>query len=97
MHTILPCRRCGRPGTMETVIPGAAPTKGRLLIATPPLEDPNFDRTVIYVLEHHDEGALGVVLDRPSPEELADPLAGWVDLQTDPSLIFVGGPGEPDA
>ena len=39
--------------------PGSAPTKGRLLLATPPLEDPNFDRTVIYVLEHHDEGALG--------------------------------------
>ena len=48
----------------------SAPTKGRLLLATPPLEDPNFDRTVIYVLEHHDEGALGLVLNRPSPEEL---------------------------
>ena len=84
-------------GQNGRVIPGAAPTKGRLLIATPPLEDPNFDRTVIYVLEHHDEGALGVVLNRPSPEELGDPLAGWADLQSDPSLIFVGGPVEPDA
>ena len=54
------------------MIPGSPPTKGRLLLATPPLEDPNFDRTVIYVLEHHDEGALGLVLNRPSPEELGD-------------------------
>ena len=37
-------------------------TKGRLLVATPPLVDPNFDRTVIYVLEHHDAGAVGVVI-----------------------------------
>ena len=79
------------------VIPGSTPTKGRLLVATPPLEDPNFDRTVIYVLEHHDEGALGLVLNRPSPEQLGEPLDGWVDLQTDPSLVFSGGPVETDA
>jgi putative transcriptional regulator len=75
----------------------SAPTKGRLLLATPPLEDPNFDRTVIYVLEHHDEGALGLVLNRPSPEELGDALSAWAQLQSDPSLVFVGGPVEPDA
>src|SRR5215203_4562802 len=75
----------------------SAPTKGRLLLATPPLEDPNFDRTVIYVLEHHDEGALGLVLNRPSPEELGDALSAWAEMQSDPSLVFVGGPVEPDA
>ena len=52
----------------------AAPTKGRLLLATPPLEDPNFDRTVVYMLEHHDDGAVGVVLNRPTDEELGEPL-----------------------
>jgi putative transcriptional regulator len=75
----------------------SAPTKGRLLLATPPLEDPNFDRTVIYVLEHQEEGALGLVLNRPSPEELGDALSAWASLQTVPSLVFVGGPVEPDA
>ena len=80
-----------------TVIPGSAPTKGRLLLATPPLEDPNFDRTVIYVLEHHDEGALGLVLNRPIDEQLTEPLDAWVTLQSDPSQIFAGGPVEPDA
>ena len=48
------------------MLPGATPTKGRLLVATPPLEDPNFDRTVVYMLEHHDEGALGVIINRPT-------------------------------
>jgi putative transcriptional regulator len=76
---------------------GSTPTKGRILLATPPLEDPNFDRTVIYVLEHHDEGALGLVLNRPSPEELGDALQAWATMQSDPSLVFVGGPVEPDA
>ncbi len=76
---------------------GSTPTKGRLLLATPPLEDPNFDRTVIYVLEHHDEGALGLVLNRPSPEELGDALRPWSAMQSDPSLVFVGGPVEPEA
>jgi putative transcriptional regulator len=75
----------------------SAPTKGRLLLATPPLEDPNFDRTVIYVLEHHDDGALGLVLNRPMDEQLTEPLEAWVDLQSDPSLVFAGGPVEPEA
>ena len=79
------------------MLPGSPPTKGRLLLATPPLEDPNFDRTVIYVLEHHDEGALGLVLNRPSPEQLGEPLDGWIELQSEPSQVFSGGPVEPDA
>jgi putative transcriptional regulator len=72
-------------------------TKGRLLVATPPLEDPNFDRTVIFVLEHHDEGAIGVVINRPSEDALDEPLDRWVDLQSVPTSIFHGGPVEENA
>lgn len=79
------------------MIPGTPPTKGRLLVATPPLEDPNFDRTVIYVLEHHYDGALGVVLNRPTDEPLGEPLDRWADLQATPQTVFHGGPVEPDA
>ena len=50
------------------------PLRGRLLVAAPPLVDPNFDRTVILVLEHGDEGSLGLVLNRPSATALADAL-----------------------
>ena len=79
------------------VLPGPAPTRGRLLVATPMLDDPNFDRSVVYMVEHHDEGALGLVLNRPSGEELVDPLEGWVTAQSAPSTVFSGGPVEPDA
>lgn len=66
-------------------------------MATPPLEDDNFDRTVIFVLEHHDEGAVGVVINRPSIESLDEPLDRWIDLQSAPSSIFAGGPVEENA
>jgi putative transcriptional regulator len=79
------------------VFPIAPATKGRLLLATPRLDDPNFDRTVIYVLEHHDDGAVGVVINRPSDEALDEPLDRWIDLQTAPSSVFEGGPVEDTA
>jgi putative transcriptional regulator len=79
------------------VFPITPATKGRLLLATPPLDDPNFDRTVIYVLEHHDDGAVGVVINRPSDEALDEPLDRWIDLQTAPSSVFEGGPVEDTA
>jgi putative transcriptional regulator len=72
-------------------------TRGRLLVATPELEDPNFFRTVVLVLEHNKEGALGVVLNRPSPSPLAEPLPRWTDLAADPAVVFVGGPVQTEA
>jgi len=82
---------------MGSVFMTSPQTKGRLLLATPPLEDPNFDRTVIYVLEHHEDGAIGLVLNRPSDEALEAPLDRWIDLQTAPSSVFTGGPVETNA
>ena len=46
--------------------------KGQLLVASPALFDPNFRRTVILVGEHGDEGAMGVVLTRPSETSVAE-------------------------
>jgi len=86
-----------RRGTLVVMFLGPAPTKGRLLVATPPLEDPNFDRTVVYMLEHHDQGALGVIINRPTPEQLAEPLDRWSELQPSPGSMFLGGPVETDA
>jgi putative transcriptional regulator len=72
--------------------------KGRLLVATPALTDPNFFRTVVLIVEHTDEGAAGVVLNRPSETELsATPLDAWERAAADPPLVFVGGPVEPTA
>jgi putative transcriptional regulator len=67
-------------------------TKGRLLVATPLLTDPNFDRTVILMLEDNEEGALGLVLNRPSPLDVGEPLPDWADLSASPTVVFVGGP-----
>jgi putative transcriptional regulator len=71
--------------------------RGKLLVATPDLEDPNFFRTVVLVLEHTEEGALGVVLNRPTTAELAEPLPAWAPLAAEPAVVFLGGPVRPDA
>jgi putative transcriptional regulator len=66
--------------------------KGRLLVAAPVLGDENFDRTVVLLLEHNDEGALGVVLNRPSGLEVSDPLPEWSAYALEPEVVFIGGP-----
>lgn len=66
---------------------------GSLLVAVPGvLEDPNFRRTVVLLLEHGEHGALGVVLNRPTDTPLLDPFPAWHDLVTAPPVVFDGGP-----
>lgn len=81
-------------GGME---PGPDTLRGKLLVATPMLGDPNFDRTVVWLLEHGEEGALGVVLNRPSELAVADPLPSWVDRTEPLSVVFLGGPVSPSS
>jgi putative transcriptional regulator len=71
--------------------------QGQLLIAAPALVDPNFHRTVVLLLEHAEEGALGVVLNRPSTvgvEAVVEPLAA---IAASPGCLFSGGPVQPGA
>lgn len=71
---------------------------GRLLVATPSLEDPNFDRTVVLILQHDEEdGAMGLVLNRPSGLPLDEELRAWGSLATPPGEVFIGGPVQPEA
>jgi putative transcriptional regulator len=65
---------------------------GRLLVANPQLPDPNFHRTVVFVLAHGEEGALGVVLNRPSDTLVGEPLPRWESLAAHPGVMFLGGP-----
>lgn len=67
---------------------------GLLLVAMPALSDPNFARTVVYVLDHDAAGTVGVVLNRPSDTELLDLLPGWWTLAAAPRTFHVGGPCE---
>jgi putative transcriptional regulator len=69
---------------------------GQLVVATPDLADPNFAHTVVLLLEHNDEGAFGVVLNRPSDIEVAAALPGWEQLAAPPGVVFVGGPVQQD-
>jgi putative transcriptional regulator len=74
--------------------------RGHLLVAGPSLVDPNFRRSVVLVGEHGDDGAMGVVLNRPSAVSVADavePLATLSGLDDGRDAIFVGGPVQPDA
>jgi len=67
---------------------------GRLLIAGPSLGDPNFDRTIVYLLDHGDDGALGVVLNRSTDLDVLDTVPQWSTVAHQPPVIFSGGPVE---
>jgi putative transcriptional regulator len=67
-------------------------TRGQLLIAGPNLQDPNFWRTVVLIVEHSDEGALGLVLNRPSESKVSDAVPQLAELVEDGADVLVGGP-----
>lgn len=71
--------------------------RGRLLVATPLIEDPNFLRTVVVLLEHDDDGAFGVVLNRPSLTPVSEPLPEWAPSAAAPAVMFMGGPVATDS
>lgn len=70
---------------------------GQLLVATPTLKDPNFDRTVVLLVAHETGGALGVVLNRATEVPVADVLGEWGHLAGDPAVLFEGGPVQPES
>lgn len=65
---------------------------GSLLIASTALSGPTFARTVIYVIEHDEQGTLGVVLNRMSDAPVFNVLPAWAELAAQPRAVFVGGP-----
>jgi putative transcriptional regulator len=66
--------------------------RGKLLLAGPMLKDPNFDRTVVLITEHTDEGAMGLILNRPAEATVGDavPDLTWVADAGD--TVYMGGP-----
>jgi putative transcriptional regulator len=69
--------------------------EGHLLLASPELQDPNFFHSVVLLLRHNDEGAFGLVLNRPLQVRLHDI---WQQISSKPAqrndLVFLGGPCE---
>jgi putative transcriptional regulator len=70
---------------------------GHLLVATPALRDPNFDRTVVLLVAHEEGGALGVVLNRATEVPVDEVLGPWGGIASEPAVVFEGGPVQPEA
>ena len=73
-------------------------SKPFLLIAMPRLTDPNFDRSVILVVNHSPEGALGIVLNRPTDVRLGDLAIANCEIHEGlaDATVWYGGPCEPE-
>ncbi|MEA2200822.1 MAG: putative transcriptional regulator [Solirubrobacteraceae bacterium] len=68
---------------------------GQLLLASPSLRDPNFARTVVLVGVHNDEGAMGVVLNRPSTVTVREAVPQLEPAVDELEPVYVGGPVQP--
>ena len=71
--------------------------RGQLLIAGPSLLDPNFWRTVVLVVEHTDDGALGLVLNRPSETTVGEVVTQLDEFVDRDDQLFIGGPVQPSS
>ena len=69
------------------------PEKGRLLISEPYLADPNFERTVVLLCEHNEEGSFGFVVNKPSIIKINEVME---DVKNIEETVFVGGPVQQD-
>ena len=70
--------------------------KGIFLVAAPSLRDPNFRQTVVLLCEHGSQGALGVVVNRPTAIHLSEALPQVPVLEGQRHLLFSGGPVQPN-
>ena len=78
-------------------VPPAVPLPGRLLVAAPVLTEPTFSRTVVLLLDHDEEGSLGLVLNRPSRVPIGAVLPQWDGRTTASDVLFTGGPVAEDS
>jgi putative transcriptional regulator len=71
--------------------------QGQLLVASPALVDPHFRKTVVLIAHHDVDGAMGLVLSRPSDVSASDAVPALAGLPGAADPVFVGGPVQPDA
>jgi putative transcriptional regulator len=87
----------GAWSTAATRTGHARPAKGRFLVASRSLSDPNFAQTVVLLLVYEARGAMGVVINRPSHVPLASALPELDELRRRKDPVFFGGPVALDA
>lgn len=79
-------------------MPGELQIAPGLLIAMPQLRDPNFDRSVVLMIEHREEGSFGLVINRPTRTPVGELLAS-IDMEwqgTKNEVAWSGGPVQPE-
>ncbi len=69
------------------------PKKGRILVSEPHLPDPNFERSIVLICEHTEEGSVGFILNKPSNSAVSELLEG---INSFDLPVFIGGPVEQD-
>lgn len=69
--------------------------KGQFLISAKHLQDPNFYKTVVLLLEHGENGAMGLVVNRPSAVNVSHALSGHLEIPDVDDPVYFGGPVEP--
>jgi putative transcriptional regulator len=70
---------------------------GQLLLASPALRDPNFMRAVVLIGAHNEEGAMGVVLNRPSTATVGEVVPQLEPAIDEDETVYVGGPVQPNS
>jgi putative transcriptional regulator len=70
---------------------------GQLLLASPTLRDPNFARTVVLIGVHSDEGAMGIVLNRPSALTVGEAVPQLEATLDEQEPVYIGGPVQPNS
>lgn len=71
--------------------------RGKLLLASPALLDPNFRRAVVLIGPHDEQGALGLVVNRPSEVHVRDVVGDLGPLSQEDDRLYLGGPVAPGA
>ncbi|APX22097.1 UPF0301 protein [Salipiger profundus] len=77
---------------------GATDLTGKLLIAMPGMGDPRFEHSVVYMCAHSDEGAMGLIINKPSGDVTMAALLDQLSITAEPGLdlkhVHFGGPVE---
>ncbi|MEM1234337.1 MAG: YqgE/AlgH family protein [Pseudomonadota bacterium] len=78
--------------------PDALALAGHLLIAMPGMGDPRFDKAVIFLCAHSEEGAMGLIVNKPAEDLHIGDLLDQLDITTEPEAedirVMFGGPVE---
>jgi len=69
------------------------PSKGKLLLAEPFMNDPNFKRSVVFLCEHNEQGTMGFIINKKTELSLNDVVLDFPDFD---APVYFGGPVQPN-